>query len=162
MIILSTLMAFYGQEETISGEVNNNQHHCQIVLLGTGGSRASGGLYALSLLDLYRKNTNRTRLIYRDPSRGIITPAALADLTGDGVQDIVLATMNSNIMAFDGVTYRCLWNQSMPGMESLTAVALGLWDGDDVPDVIIKYNKGDQVRLSSCQAGKMTRDSRSP
>ena len=26
-------MALYGQEETISGEVNNNQHHCQIVLL---------------------------------------------------------------------------------------------------------------------------------
>ena len=31
--LYTALMALYGQEETISGEVNNNQHHCQIVLL---------------------------------------------------------------------------------------------------------------------------------
>ena len=41
----------------------------QIVIYGTGGNMNSGALYAISLLDLYRKNINMTRLIYRDYSK---------------------------------------------------------------------------------------------
>ena len=41
-------------------------------------------------------------MIYRDPVKGILNPASLVDITGDGVADIILASMNANVMAFDG------------------------------------------------------------
>ena len=44
----------------------------QIVLYGTGGNLHNGALYAISLLDLYRKNINNTRLIYKDQEKGIL------------------------------------------------------------------------------------------
>merc|ERR1712142_1069254 len=100
----------------------------QIVIYGTGGNLNKGALYAISLLDLYRKHINSTRLIYRAPVKGFITPASLVDVTGDGVQDIILATMNSNVLAFDGNTFDCVWNKTIPQSESLTTVAVGLYN----------------------------------
>ena len=114
----------------------------QIVIYGTGGNLNNGALYAISLLDLYRKNINSTRLIYRDSVKGFITPATLVDVTGDGVQDIILATMNSNVLAFDGMSFNCIWNKTFPNSESLTTVAVGLYDKDETPDIFVKYNYG--------------------
>ena len=72
------------------------------MIFGTGGNLNNGSLYAIALLDLYRKNKDSFKVIYRDPIKGILNPATLVDLTGDGVADIVLASMNANVMAFDG------------------------------------------------------------
>ena len=115
----------------------------QIVIYGTGGNLNKSALYAISLLDLYRKNINSTRLIYRDPVKGFMTPASLVDVTGDGVQDIILATMNSNVMAFDGANFNCIWNKTFNSFESVTSVAVGLFDDDETPDIMVKYNYGD-------------------
>ena len=62
--------------------------------------------------------------------------------TGDGVQDIILATMNSNVMAFDGMNFECIWNKTFNRFESLTSVAVGLFDDDETPDIFVKYNYG--------------------
>lgn len=114
----------------------------KIIIYGTGGNMNNGALYAISLLDLYRKNVSNTRVIYRDPVKGILNPAALADITGDGVADIILASMNANVMAFDGANFDCLWNKSFPAMESVASLAVGSWDEDIIPDVMVKYNYG--------------------
>ena len=114
----------------------------EMIIYGTGGNLNNGALYAISLLDLYRKNVTQMAVIYRDPIKGILNPASLVDLTGDGVADIVLASMNANVMAFDGVDYTCLWNKTFPSMESISALAVGSWDKDDVPDIMVKYNYG--------------------
>ena len=114
----------------------------EMIIYGTGGNLNNGALYAISLLDLYRKNVTQMAVIYRDPIKGILNPASLVDLTGDGVADIVLASMNANVMAFDGVDYTCLWNKTFPSMESISALAVGSWDRDDVPDIMVKYNYG--------------------
>ena len=114
----------------------------RVVLYGTGGNMNSGALYAIALLDLYRKNLNSTRLVYRDTAKGILSPALLVDVTGDGLEDIVIATINSNVMAFDGATFRCLWNRTLAGYESITALAAAQWDEDAAPDVMVKFNYG--------------------
>ena len=78
----------------------------RVVLYGTGGNMNSGALYAIALLDLYRKNLNSTRLVYRDHAKGILSPALLVDVTENRLDDIVLATINSNVLDFDGATFR--------------------------------------------------------
>ncbi len=44
--------------------------------------------------------------IYKDETKGMLTPAALADVDGDDIPDIVIATFNSHVIAFSGKTFQ--------------------------------------------------------
>ena len=35
-----------------------------------------------------------------------------------------------------------LWNATFPGLESIASIAVGSWDKDDIPDLMVKYNYG--------------------
>lgn len=35
-----------------------------------------------------------------------------------------------------------LWNATFPGLESISSMAVGSWDEDDTPDLMVKYNYG--------------------
>ncbi len=37
--------------------------------------------------------------IYTDEMKGMLTPAALVDVDGDNIEDIVIATFNSHVVA---------------------------------------------------------------
>ena len=85
----------------------------------------------------------------------MLTPAALVDINGDNVRDIVLATYNSKVVALDGVTYKTIWNVTFDKSESYSTIAVGYYDEDDTPDFLVKYQYGkgfpvyeyEQVRL---------------
>ena len=64
----------------------------------------------------------QAREIYRDDFKGVMTPPVLVDLTGDGVVDIVTSSYNSSVLAYDGATYRLLWNFTQPAAESYACV----------------------------------------
>ncbi len=81
--------------------------------------------------------------IYRDDSKGMLTPAALVDITGDGIDDIVVATFNSVVVALDGRTFRQVWNATFANSESYSTVGVGYFDQDDVPDFMVKYQYGE-------------------
>ena len=81
--------------------------------------------------------------IYKDDSKGMLTPAVLADVNGDGVEDIVISTFNSHVIAFNGQTFRQIWNVSFAGGESYSTLGAGYYDGDDVPDFMVKYQFGE-------------------
>jgi hypothetical protein len=38
--------------------------------------------------------------IYKDETKGMLTPAALVDIDGDNIDDIVISTFNSHVIAF--------------------------------------------------------------
>ena len=73
----------------------------ETVIFGTGSNQHSGALYAIALIDLYRKNITNVKLIYKDEDQGMINPAALVDINNDGIQDIILASLHEKILAFD-------------------------------------------------------------
>jgi hypothetical protein len=131
-----------GRESYYPPQVATGPDGRQIIIMGTGSSRRGGALYAKALLDLYRKNITNIKMIYKDEEQGILNPAALVDINQDGVQDIVLASMNSRVLAFDGLTYSLLWNVTIAGHQSASSVAVGLWDDDNIPDILVKYNYG--------------------
>ncbi|KAK3581051.1 hypothetical protein CHS0354_013959 [Potamilus streckersoni] len=113
-----------------------------IVLFGTGGETHSGALWRIRLRDLAKGEIKKARQIYYDSKKGIMTPPVLLDLTGDGVEDIVMSMFNSSILAIDGDTYQIIWNYTFPMSESYNTPAPGFYNDDDTPDFMVKYAYG--------------------
>ncbi|CAH1796048.1 unnamed protein product, partial [Owenia fusiformis] len=114
----------------------------EVILFGTGGETSGGGLFYISLSDLYNGRMDKAREIYRDPKKGIMTPPVLIDMTKDGVEDIVMSAFNSTVFLADGLTHKIIWNFTYPGSESYSTPAVGYFNNDDVPDFLIKYSYG--------------------
>jgi hypothetical protein len=49
---------------------------------------------------LFLNFSTKAVAIYTDESKGMLTPAALVDVDGDYIEDIVIATFNSHVIAF--------------------------------------------------------------
>ena len=88
---------------------------------------------------------------FRDYAKGILSPALLVDVNSDGLEDIVLSTINSNVMAFDGATFSCLWNRTLAGYESITGMAAAMWDRDETPDILVKFAYGSKFPVYQFQ-----------
>ena len=73
----------------------------------------------------------------------MLTPAALVDINNDGVDDIVIATFNSIVIAFNGLTFKEIWSTKFAGSESYSTIAVGYYDTDQVPDFLVKYQHGE-------------------
>eukprot|EP00106_Octopus_bimaculoides_P010095 XP_014777537.1 PREDICTED: uncharacterized protein LOC106874346 [Octopus bimaculoides] len=114
----------------------------EMVIFGTGGETHPGSLWRISLSDLYAGKIERAQKIYGDDSKGVMTPPVLLDLTGDGVEDIVVPLFNSTVLAIDGLTMAVIWNYSFPSSESYNTPAAGYYNNDDVPDFMVKYAHG--------------------
>ena len=96
--------------------------------------------------NLYHSNFNfrlqNAKQIYTDEEKGMLTPAALVDINGDSVKDIVIATFNSKVLAFDGSNYKSIWNVTFDKSESYSTIAVGYYDEDNIPDFLVKYQYG--------------------
>lgn len=113
-----------------------------IVVWGTGGINSSGGLYVEPLLSLIPGQEHWRKTLYWDKFKGVLAPPALVDVNQDGLEDIVVATFNSSVFAFDGQTYEMIWNFSFVGSESSSTPIPGYFNEDDIPDFLVKYQFG--------------------
>ncbi|VDI56209.1 Hypothetical predicted protein [Mytilus galloprovincialis] len=114
----------------------------EIVLFGTGGETHGGSLWYISLDNLYKGEIDKAQKIYSDEFKGVMTPPVLLDLTGDGVEDIVMAMFNSSVLAIDGISFKVIWNYTHPMSESYNTPAPGYYNEDNIPDFMIKYANG--------------------
>ena len=48
----------------------------------------------------------------------MLNSAALVDINGDNIRDIVIATFNSTVLAIDGSNFKTIWNVTFPNSES--------------------------------------------
>ena len=61
---------------------------------------------------------SQSRLLYYSKKNGgLLTPTLLVDVTGDGTEDIIAAMFDSVVMAFDGISFKMLWNYTIPSSE---------------------------------------------
>ncbi|GAB0089791.1 Signal recognition particle subunit SRP68 [Sergentomyia squamirostris] len=113
------------------------------LLVITGSQSTPGGVYVIRLISLmqYKSEKDFTTL-YRNVASGFMVPAILTDITGDGVEDIVVASVNSTVHAFDGHTFRQLWNYAFPTSETLDSIVPGHFDHDNITDFMVKVNTG--------------------
>ena len=102
------------------------------VIFGTGGETHGGAMYrapVTSLLDgTFAKRIER--LVTPGERKGVIAPATLVELTGDGELDIVISAFDGRLVAVDGATGKVLWEQRHDGEESYhPAAVVRLADG---------------------------------
>ncbi|XP_052803386.1 uncharacterized protein LOC128233645 [Mya arenaria] len=131
-----------GRESYYSPQVYTWPDGSRLVLFGTGGETHGGSLWVIKLNDLIRGDIKKARALYTDKFKGVMTPPVLADVTQDGVEDIILPMFNSSVLAIDGLDFHIIWNYTFPMSESYHTPSPGYYNDDDVPDFLVKNARG--------------------
>lgn len=112
------------------------------IIIGTGGETLGGNLFRVPLDSLMRNNLSGATLLTSADTRGFMGPPTLADLTGDGVLDIIVNSFDGKMTALDGKSNSLLWQASFPGAESYCTATPGYFNDDDTPDFFSTFSKG--------------------
>lgn len=129
--------------ETYMSAVTYTRRGAAYVVFGSGGESLPGSLWAAPIASVDAGDLSAAvRLTAPVRSRGVIAPPALADLTGDGTLDIIVATFDGQLAAFDGDTFAPLWSLAVEGAETYSTPAVGYFDSDGTPDVYAVFNIG--------------------
>ena len=78
------------------------------VLFGTGGETWDGGLWTTSISEIMAGDiTEANRIVNPIPNvaKGVLAPPSIADMTLDGIQDIVVSTFDGRLVVIDGRNY---------------------------------------------------------
>ena len=113
-----------------------------VIIFGTGGETISGNLYVAKLNDLTERKLSRAKIIASEKGHGFIAPPTLADITGDGVLDVIAISHGSTVFAIDGKDHHLLWKRNIPQTESSNSFAAGFFTADEVPDFFTFVSKG--------------------
>ncbi len=113
------------------------------VVFGTGGETLPGHLYVAPFSDVQKGNLAHAVAIDSGKTKGFVAPPLLADLTGDGILDLLVNAVEGRTALFDGATLRKRWEVAFPGAEVYTMPTVGFFTGNDaVPDVFVAYHLG--------------------
>jgi outer membrane protein assembly factor BamB len=113
------------------------------VVFGTGGETLGGNLYVTTLSAIMKGDLSKSILLDTSPDKGYIGPPVLADITSDGVADIIANAVEGKLVAFNGATYKPIWSIKVPETEAYSSIAPGYFTGDDdIPDFFTSYAVG--------------------
>ena len=76
----------------------------------------------LKYLNLKSPCIFQATILHRDEVKGMLNSAALVDINGDNIRDIVIATFNSTVLAIDGSNFKTIWNVTFPNSESYSNI----------------------------------------
>ena len=112
------------------------------IVFGTGGETISGKLYLLPFEALKEGDIWKAKVLIEGAGHGFISPPVLVDLNRDGIRDIVVNYHGGITYAIDGHTHEQLWSVGIEGTEANGSLAVGNFNGDDVPDLFTHFNVG--------------------
>ncbi|XP_076635824.1 uncharacterized protein LOC143348939 isoform X1 [Colletes latitarsis] len=110
-----------------------------IFVLVTSGQNQSGGLYVVPQVNLMYNNL-KLRKLHHNTGNGTPLPPILVDITLDGIEDIIAATFNSTIIAYNGLTFEPIWNYTVANSEVISIPIPGYYNDDDIPDFMVKHH----------------------
>ncbi|XP_058808308.1 uncharacterized protein LOC131673930 [Phymastichus coffea] len=110
-------------------------------ILASSDQDKSGGLYVISHSNLLNKQFKLKKL-HHGKGRGVSLPPLLIDINSDGTEDIIVAFFNSSVMAFDGLTFKEIWNFTIANSEIISIPVPGYYNDDKVPDFMVKHQIG--------------------
>ncbi|KAH8250371.1 hypothetical protein KR026_011709, partial [Drosophila bipectinata] len=141
--VIRSIPTPYREEMFVPIQLVTQADGTELLLILTGGQNTPGGIYSLRLHSLMAHTSEKHFTpLYRQTGSGLMVPAVLSDLNGDGVSDVVVAAFNRSIIAFDGANYTRLWNYTFPASECVSAIVPGHFNHDNVTDFMVKYNTG--------------------
>jgi len=113
------------------------------VIFGTGGETLPGHLYVAPFSDLTRGKFNHAVVVDSGVRKGFVAPPLLADLSGDGILDILVNAVEGRTVLIDGATLRKRWEVRYPNAEVYSMPVVGnFWGDDTAPDVFVAYHVG--------------------
>lgn len=121
------------------------------VIYGSGGETIGGHLYVTKLSDIMKGDISRSIVLDSSATRGFIGPPVWIDITGDKVPDIVANSVDGRMLAFDGATYKKIWQVYMPNTEVYSSIAPGYFNRDSIPDFIASYGQGVWPAIEWCK-----------
>jgi outer membrane protein assembly factor BamB len=137
------------------------------IIFGTGGETIGGGLYRAAFSDLMKNDLSKAKTLAQVVGHGFIAPPALADVTQDGIPDIVTNNQGGQLLAFDGATDSILWQLKVDSTESSSSLAVGFFNDDEVPDFFGHYaigiwpdNQGSRQLVVDGRNGKILKEYR--
>lgn len=129
---------------TVSATPDGKDHE---LLFGTGGETVGGNLYLAYLSNVMRGDLSKAILLDSSPNKGYVGPGVRVDITGDGIRDIAVCSVNGRLLTFDGKDLHRLWEVNLPGTESYTSLAVGFFTPDSIPDFFLSFAQGAWPKL---------------
>ena len=124
------------------------------VLFGTGGETFSGSLWATSIEAIEAGDISNSIKLTKPNGgveKGVMAPPAIADITHDGILDIVAPTFDGRVVAIDGRNHSIVWTINVDehafegnavDVESYASPAIGYFTDDAIPDVFVHFAIG--------------------
>lgn len=113
------------------------------IFFGTGGETMPGHLYRTTLEALLDNDiSGAIPLAASEADKGFIASPVLADVTGDGVLDVVANAVEGRMMAFDGATNERIWESRFPDTECYVSPTPGYFNDDEIPDFFMLHSVG--------------------
>jgi len=113
------------------------------VFFGSGGETINGHFYRTSLDRVLEGDLSEATVLADGEGKGFVAPPVLADVTGDGVRDVVVNAVKGRILCFDGATNELIWEVDLgDDYEGYSVPAPGDFDGDGAPDFFVNYGHG--------------------
>lgn len=132
-----------GKETYLSPLVHDFGRGTEIIF-GSGGEDISGSLYRIPLKAVFTESLTYATPLLSGGEKGFIAPPLLADVSTDGIMDIIIATVDGRLVAIDGKTDAEIWSAAPPGdFDTYVMPAPGFFHGDDqVPDFFASFGRG--------------------
>ena len=112
------------------------------VFFGSGGETVGGRYWQVALDDFMTDGLTNARALLFDQEEGYIAVPAIADLSQDGIPDLIVPQLNEHIIALEGGTGQELWRHREPGTDCYVSPAIGQFTGDPTPDVFVLASTG--------------------
>ena len=142
--ILSKVEVPDGRETYMSPLVYDFDDNGELsVLFGTGGETINGHFYIVSLQDIIDENLSGATVLAEGRGKGFIAPAVLTELNDDGINDIIVNSVNGTVFGIDGSTEEILWEANLGDeFEGYTSPSPGNYNDDNVTDFFVSYGHG--------------------
>ncbi len=112
------------------------------IIFGTGGETTPGYLYRGTFDQVLDEDLSSAKVLAAGGAKGFIAPPVLADLTDDGIYDIICNSVDGRMMAFNGENNEVIWGGQIPRTEVYSSLAVGDITRDSVPDFFGNYAIG--------------------
>lgn len=122
------------------------------VIFGSGGETIDGHLYMIGLEELLDNQMEKVQVLASGGEKGFVASPVLADVTLDGILDIIVSPVNGQMLCLDGLSHETIWKIPMDkGFESYAMPGPGFFTGDDaIPDFYASMGFGPWPNSDFC------------